>query len=71
DCVCWRRPTELREPQGSLAQEEKDASLFARIPHLSAIAQVVGVFNGLRIGRKCMNPPEMHSKTLPMQSVKR
>ncbi|WP_231884676.1 hypothetical protein, partial [Paenibacillus elgii] len=45
DCVCWRRPTELREPQGSLAQEEKDASLFARIPHLSAIAQVVGVFN--------------------------
>ncbi|SCW37508.1 hypothetical protein SAMN04487970_1004202, partial [Paenibacillus tianmuensis] len=29
---------ELREPQGSLAQEEKDASLFARIPHLSAIS---------------------------------
>ncbi|WP_217266813.1 hypothetical protein, partial [Paenibacillus tianmuensis] len=60
---------ELREPQGSLAQEEKDASLFARIPHLSAISVGRGsVQITIQISARGSNPYAVNNHKHLLQS---
>ncbi|MDO3681110.1 FAD-dependent oxidoreductase [Paenibacillus ehimensis] len=53
------------------ASRKRFTSFSANGPFSDITSALSVSFIGIRIGRKRMNPPEMHSKTSPMQSVKR